>query len=68
MKFSCPICGAELHHKRTDDGYRINRIHRDGTVELIGENSNGCDEVYCSENEEHKITQKLVNKILDLVL
>lgn len=67
MKFECPVCKAELVHKRIDDGFDTHRIHKDGTTEFIASHSNGCDEVYCSINADHKIPDKLAEAVMELL-
>jgi len=67
MKFECPVCKAELVHKRIDDGFDTHRIHRNGKVEFITSKSNGCEDVYCSKNADHKIPAKLAAAVIDLM-
>lgn len=66
-EFKCPVCGAELLHNRIDDGEILNRITRQGVVEEICNDSNGFDLVYCSLDKYHKLPDKLVEKVLNLV-
>jgi len=67
MKIECPECKSTLVHRRIDDGFRSHKISKGGKVTLISEKSEGSDEVYCSCNPNHKIPDKLSNKVMDLV-
>lgn len=67
MKYECPVCKADLIHKRIDDGVEIHRINKNGKVKLLDSSSDGCDEVYCSKNTNHEIPEELYEAVLDIV-
>ena len=67
MKIECPTCHATLVHKRIDDGFDSYSISKSGKVTCIASKSNGGDEVMCSKNAEHEISEKLFQKVLNLV-
>lgn len=67
MKYECPVCKSELIHKRIDDGVETHLIHKDGTTECIGSKSNGGTDVYCSKDADHKLPNKLVEAVIELL-
>ncbi len=67
MKIECPVCGAPLHHLRIDDGETINKILPNGEVIEIYSKSDGFNDVYCSDYKDHKLSFKLITKVLNLI-
>ena len=67
MKYECPVCKADLIHKRIDDGFDTYRIRKDGTREHTASKSNGSDWVWCSKNEDHYVPQKIIVAVVELV-
>lgn len=67
MKIECPVCKAQLEHKRRDDGVIINRINVDGSgVKEIANKSNGYDQIYCSADESHELPSELQEIALNI--
>jgi hypothetical protein len=66
-KIECPICGATIVHRRTDDGFESHRINNDGTVETLASNSHGCDEFMCSANADHELPAELQDRCMDII-
>jgi hypothetical protein len=70
-KIECPICGANIVHRRVDDGFDSHIIKRDGTVVAVVSKSNGFeilyDEFMCSHNTDHHLTQELEIACMDLI-
>jgi len=67
MKYECPVCKAELEHKRVDDGFIINRISKHGVAAELANESDGYDTVKCSRNSGHAIPGKLRQHVLNIV-
>ena len=63
----CPICGSAIRVKRIDDGVSMIEIAKDGiTWESKGSHSDGSTLVYCSNDEEHELPHRLIEKCLDI--
>lgn len=67
MKIECPVCKAQLEHKRRDDGVILNLINKDGSgVKEVGNRSDGYDQIYCSADESHELPEELQEKALEI--
>lgn len=67
MKIECPVCKAELIHKRVDDGCDVWLIKKNSAKKFITSKSDGYDKVYCSKNANHKIPSVLEDRVIEIL-
>lgn len=67
MKIECPICQAELIHRKIDDGFVCRSISKDGQTKIISQRNNGSDEIMCSKNAEHEISDDMNEKAMNVI-
>tara|TARA_Y100000034_G_scaffold123747_1_gene170996 strand:- start:760 stop:969 length:210 start_codon:yes stop_codon:yes gene_type:complete len=64
-KLKCPLCGEPLMFKRVEDGFTLYEVKED-SIEEIASNSNGWKRVYCSMDEDHEISEDIIEKVLEM--
>lgn len=62
----CPICNSPIRVKRVDDGVTVIEINTNGSCKEVGSNSDGSVEVYCSNDNEHILSERLKERALDI--
>lgn len=67
MIYECPVCHAELKHTFNDEIEKQHIIHKDGSIERILDDSNGCGSIQCTADPEHEIPNKLFDQIMELI-
>jgi hypothetical protein len=67
MNIECPICHSELNFEQINDSEDLYLINKDGTCKYLDGREDGGSRVFCSNDESHKITEEIVNKVLDIV-
>lgn len=67
MDIKCNVCGATLIHRKIDDGFVSRSISKDGKTKIITQKSNGSDEIRCSKNAEHEISDDMNEKVMNII-